>query len=203
MWYQERRQKCKETTSPKFQMCCGHGKVQLPLLKQPPQILGKLLFDTKSKESKLFQQNIRMYNSMFAFTSPGMKFDKNFKGTRGPPVLRLQGQPCHRIGSMLPKEGEAPRFAQLYIYDTDNEIQNRIKSCRLVFEIKLTAITNFNHFHYPCLLIYVTIQYNVGTTRTLMHILLAIWVQCLMHIMSWLRDLGWHMTGSKKEMSRN
>ncbi|GAU36985.1 hypothetical protein TSUD_150210 [Trifolium subterraneum] len=70
-----------------------------------------------------------MYNSMFAFTSPGMKFDKNFKGNRGPPVLRLQGQPCHRIGSMLPKPGEPPKFAQLYIYDTDNEIHNRIESC--------------------------------------------------------------------------
>jgi hypothetical protein len=39
------------------------------------------------------------------------------------------------MGSMLPKDGEAPRFAQLYIYDTDNEIQNRIQSCRLVYLI--------------------------------------------------------------------
>ncbi|GAU22594.1 hypothetical protein TSUD_134940 [Trifolium subterraneum] len=70
-----------------------------------------------------------MYNSMFAFTSPGMKFDKHMGGGKGPPVLRLQGQPCHRMGSMLPKEGEAPKFAQLYIYDTDREVANRIQSC--------------------------------------------------------------------------
>jgi hypothetical protein len=128
MWYQERRGKCRDTSQPKFQMCCSDGKVQLPLLKHPPEILNQLLFDQKSKQSQRFQQNIRMYNSMFAFTSPGMNFDNKFKGKKGPPVLRLQGQPCHRIGSMLPKPGHEPVFAQLYIYDTDNEIENRIKT---------------------------------------------------------------------------
>jgi hypothetical protein len=124
MWYQERRAKSRDITQPMFQMCCSNGKVQLPYPKNPPQFLQKLLFDNSSKQSKNFQENLRMYNSMFAFTSPGMKFDNNFKGKRGPPVLRLQGQPCHRIGSMLPKLGDAPKFAQLY--DTDNEVQNRI-----------------------------------------------------------------------------
>jgi hypothetical protein len=132
MWYHERRQKCKETTSPKFQLCCGNGKVQLPFLKKPPQVLFNLLFDDKSKESKNYQKHLRSYNSMFAFTSPGMKFDKNFKGKKGPPVLRLMGQPCHRMGSMLPKPGEAPKFAQLYIYDTDNEVNNRMNFCGYV-----------------------------------------------------------------------
>jgi hypothetical protein len=129
MWYQERRGKSRESAIPTFQMCCANGKVQLPNLRHPPDTLKQLLFDTKSKQSKHFQENIRMYNSMFAFTSPGMKFDKKFNGSKGPPVLRLHGQPCHRIGSMLPANGEAPKFAQLYIYDTDNEVANRIHSC--------------------------------------------------------------------------
>jgi hypothetical protein len=86
------------------------------------------LFDSNSTQSHNFQQNIRMYNAMFSFTSPGMKFDKKVMGGRGPPTLRLQGQPCHRMGSMLPQPGEAPRFAQLYIYHTDNEVANRIHS---------------------------------------------------------------------------
>ncbi|CAJ2634938.1 unnamed protein product, partial [Trifolium pratense] len=112
-------------------MCCSNGKVQLPLLKNPPESLGNLLFDTKSKQSKHFQQNVRMYNSMFSFTSPGMKFDKRFNHGKGPPNLRLHGQPCHRIGSMLPNIGDPPKFAQLYIYDTDNELANRIHSVRM------------------------------------------------------------------------
>jgi hypothetical protein len=69
MWYQERKGKGKDTTNPKFQMCCNNGKVQLPLLKQPPEVLRQLLFDQTSVESKKFQQNTRIYNSVFIHIS--------------------------------------------------------------------------------------------------------------------------------------
>ena len=49
---------------------------------------------------------------------------------RGPYVFRLHGQTYHRIGSLLPEAGAAPKFAQLYIYDTDNETENRAKALR-------------------------------------------------------------------------
>jgi hypothetical protein len=42
MWYKERKSKCKHTTMPKFQLCCGNGKLELPLLRQPPPILKHL-----------------------------------------------------------------------------------------------------------------------------------------------------------------
>ncbi|KAF1866312.1 hypothetical protein Lal_00024317 [Lupinus albus] len=42
------------------------------------------------------------------------------------PSFRIQGQTCHLIGSLLSMLGIAPKFAQLYIYDTENEIQNRL-----------------------------------------------------------------------------
>jgi len=54
-----------------------------------------------------------------------------------PPTLRIQGQVCHRIGSLLPLSGERPKFAQLYIYDTDNEIENRIDSFRYIMLLTL------------------------------------------------------------------
>lgn len=130
MWYQERMNKSKHAANPKFTMCCGNGKVQLPLSKTPPKLLQELLFNNDSSDSKKFQQHIRMYNMMFAFTSPGAKVDNRFNNGRGPPNIRIQGQSCHRIGSLLPMPGENPRFAQLYIYDTENEIQNRIHGFR-------------------------------------------------------------------------
>ena len=68
---------------------------------------------------------------MFAFTSPGAKIDNKYNNGRGPPNLRVHGQSCHQIGSLLPPLGKQPKFAQLYIYDTDNEIHNRIQSLRL------------------------------------------------------------------------
>jgi hypothetical protein len=126
MWYQERKQKSRNTSSPKFQICCGDGKVQLPLLEQPPPLMQQLLFNNSSAASKNYQANSRTYNAMFSFTSPGMNFDETYNKGKGPPTLRLQGQVCHRIGSLLPLPGQRPKFAQLYIYDTDNEIKNRM-----------------------------------------------------------------------------
>ncbi|KAF7831674.1 hypothetical protein G2W53_014007 [Senna tora] len=37
----------------------------------------------------------------------------------------------HMLGSLLPPDGERPNFSQLYIYDTENEVSNRVKNLRL------------------------------------------------------------------------
>lgn len=82
-------------------------------------------------KSKNFKNNIRTYNSMFAFTSMGGKVDESVNKTgRAPYVFRLHGQTYHKIGSLLPEQGSPPKFAQLYIYDTENEIENREKALR-------------------------------------------------------------------------
>ncbi|CAK8532151.1 unnamed protein product [Lathyrus sativus] len=67
---------------------------------------------------------------MLAFTSPGAKLDNHFNNGGGPPTLRIQGQSCHRIGSLLPPKGQPSKFSQLYIYDTKNEVHNRIQGLR-------------------------------------------------------------------------
>ncbi|KAH1153958.1 hypothetical protein GYH30_049551 [Glycine max] len=69
-----------------------------------------------------------IYNMMFVFTSSGANLDRSINNGVGPPTIRIQGQSCHGIGSLLPLPGYAPKFAQLYIYDTKNEIHNRIQS---------------------------------------------------------------------------
>jgi hypothetical protein len=45
----------------------------------------------------------------------------------GPPLFKICGQVHHRVGSLLPQDGPTPQFLQLYIYDTGNEIQNRLR----------------------------------------------------------------------------
>ncbi|KAF1868242.1 hypothetical protein Lal_00018762 [Lupinus albus] len=67
---------------------------------------------------------------MFAFTSLGAKIDRSINHGGGPPTIRIQGQPYHRIGNMLPMSGQFPKFAQLYIYDTEHEIENRMNGIR-------------------------------------------------------------------------
>ncbi|XP_075665628.1 uncharacterized protein LOC142635333 [Castanea sativa] len=41
-------------------------------------------------------------------------------------VFHINGQTHHRIGSLLLVHGQKPKYAQLYIYETDNEVKNRI-----------------------------------------------------------------------------
>ncbi|KAK9174942.1 hypothetical protein WN944_026946 [Citrus x changshan-huyou] len=65
---------------------------------------------------------------MFAFTSMGGRVDASINRSKGPYVFRMSGQNYHHIGSLLPEVGKKPQFAQLYIYDTENEIDNRINT---------------------------------------------------------------------------
>lgn len=65
---------------------------------------------------------------MFAFTSMGGNIDKKINDGEGPYVFRVNGQIHHRIGSLLPLPDNCPKFAELYIFDTKNEIENRIQA---------------------------------------------------------------------------
>jgi len=58
----------------------------------------------------------------------GANIDRSMNDGRGPPVFKISGQIHHRIGSLLPDHGELPKFIQLYIYDTANEVRNRIRA---------------------------------------------------------------------------
>ena len=126
MWYDERINKDKQSKNPMFALCCGNGKIQLPLLEDPPQPMRQLLFDSNSTKSKNFQVNIRSYNLMFAFTSPGAKVDTSYNTSRDPLTFRIHGQGHQLMGSLLPMANNSPKFAQLYIYDTKNEVKNRL-----------------------------------------------------------------------------
>ncbi|GJT53951.1 hypothetical protein Tco_0989005 [Tanacetum coccineum] len=127
LWHAESTVGNTHANSESYSLCCGRGKVMLPKkLKNPPKLLMDLI-NKKHQKSTTFIDNIRRYNSMFAFTSMGGKQDKSVNTGRGPYCYRIQGMNCHRMGALLPDEGKPPIFSQLYIYDTENEIENRIK----------------------------------------------------------------------------
>jgi len=48
------------------------------------------------------------------------------------PQFILNGQNYHLIANLLPQDGSKPKFAQLYIYDTENEMSNKMKHFRLL-----------------------------------------------------------------------
>lgn len=122
MWYQDRIGKHIHTTMPKYQFCCGNGKVQSPLLKSSSLLLQHLLFDRDGLNRRNYQKHTRLYNVVFSFTSPRLKIDNNFERGIGPLNLRIHGQSFHGIGSMLPLPSHSSKFAPTYIYDIDNEI---------------------------------------------------------------------------------
>ena len=97
------------------------GKIQLPLLQRPPESLFNLLNGLDARSSH-FLQNTRQYNNMFVFTSIRGKIDRSINQGEGPPQFILHGQNFHKIGFLLPSNGQHPKFSQLYIYDTENEI---------------------------------------------------------------------------------
>ena len=58
----------------------------------------------------------------------GANIDQSINNGGGPPVFKICGQIHHRIGSLLPPEDTPPKFIQLYVYDTSNEVRNRISA---------------------------------------------------------------------------
>lgn len=128
MWLLER-----VTTSgkknPRFSLCCMQGKIVLPLQIRPPETLHNLLHGGSAR-SRYYLENIRTLNMMFSFTSLGGKIDNSINRGSGPSIFRMYGQNFHLIGSLLPAPGQSPKFAQLYIYDTENEVTNRVRVMR-------------------------------------------------------------------------
>lgn len=127
-WYQERVKRDSAVSQRRivYNLCCRGGKISLPELKYPPDMLAKLLKFDGDAQSKRFLRQIRSYNSLFAFTSLGADVEKSINNGTAPYVFKINGVVHHRIGSLLPQCGAKPKFAQLYIYDTENETANRI-----------------------------------------------------------------------------
>lgn len=126
MWNEERNNKATTNKAPTFSLCCKNGQVHLEKEKHPPEPLATLL--SGGMKTKHFKQNIRMYNCMFAMTSTGGKIDHKINRGGAPYCFKLRGQNYHLIGSFLLPDGEVPKFCQLYIYDTEDEINNRINA---------------------------------------------------------------------------
>lgn len=101
MWYKERSDKARKPVNPTFSLYCQEGKLRLPKFKETPLPLNHLL-DYNNPATSMFKVKIRVYNSMFCFTSFGAKIDHSINTGRGPYTFRINGQSYHRIGSLHP-----------------------------------------------------------------------------------------------------
>ena len=95
----------------RFSLCCGQGKVVIPALPSPPELLMHLLTVTDSR-GRAFREHVRTYNSALAFASLGVNLDKELASTmRGVYTFYIHGVMHHYIGQLTPRVGEAPSFA--------------------------------------------------------------------------------------------
>ena len=99
-------------------ICCSNGKVKLPPLPSLPPSLQQLY------DKRAFREELRAYNAAFCFASLGVDIVNNRDGS-GPACFAVQGGIYHRIGDLLPKEGEEPIYAQIYVLDPKAPSQRR------------------------------------------------------------------------------
>ncbi|KAL0404003.1 UNVERIFIED_CONTAM: hypothetical protein Sradi_2041100, partial [Sesamum radiatum] len=58
----------------------------------------------------------------------GVALDENLPAfNQGIYTFRAHGLIYHRIGSLLPPPGVRPRYLQIFIYDTENELEHRLQ----------------------------------------------------------------------------
>ncbi|KAJ0495305.1 putative helitron helicase-like domain-containing protein [Helianthus annuus] len=120
-WFNERVLHAAHVRHPRYNQCCKSGAVSLTFPLQPPPVIKQLFRDPQ------FLENIRAYNNMFSMTSFGANVDDTINDGRGPYIFKISGQVSHWIRSLCPPPNEKPRFLQMYIYDTENEISNRLR----------------------------------------------------------------------------
>ncbi|CAN6850102.1 unnamed protein product [Brassica oleracea] len=57
-----------------------------------------------------------------------MKMDYSVVNAPGPYTIRIRGQTHHRIGSLIPRQGCPLEYLQLYLFNTGNEVRNRLNA---------------------------------------------------------------------------
>lgn len=116
--------------------CCMKGRTKLATQVVPEELYN--LFTSQSNLGKLFRDNVRTYNTNFAFTSMGVNLDNSVSNMKaGVYTFRAMGGIYHKIDQLVPRDGKA-RYLQLYFYDSETELTNRLQWTNLdkrIFEI--------------------------------------------------------------------
>ena len=121
------------------------GQVSLVSSNCPPEL--DWLYTSNSEEAKEFRTYVRTYNNCFAFTSFGVKYDKELcRRNKGIYTFRIQGQVYHFINELTSSD-ENLSHLQLYFYDTDHEIQNRMKSSEKLNPVILERLIKISHLN--------------------------------------------------------
>jgi hypothetical protein len=85
------------------------------------------LFTSQDEIGKMFRQNIRAYNTNFSFASMGVTLDDTMNNMRdGVYTFRAHKGIYHKIDQLVSRDG-TPRYLQLYFYDPQTELDQRLQ----------------------------------------------------------------------------
>ena len=96
------------------------------------------MWEEETPEAKLFRANSRTINNAICLSSICVRqktFDKYS------PSVIFEGRLFHRMGSLLPEEGEKPRFAQVYILDPSQQSTQRIEIMNISTKLSPREVT--------------------------------------------------------------
>jgi len=82
----------------------------LPSFPTTPQEL-EVFLTSKERSAVKFRNQIRMYNSVLAFTLFGVEVDESVTRGIGSYSFHIQGELYCKIGSLCPAKGQRPQFA--------------------------------------------------------------------------------------------
>ncbi|XP_050878562.1 uncharacterized protein LOC127082372 [Lathyrus oleraceus] len=139
-------------------MCCKCGKVTISQVSAPDELLQ--LFLDSSTEGRHFRQHIRSYNHV----------DESLVATgHGIYTFRAQGAIYHKIGGFHPNQGSRPRYLQLYIYDTDHELQNRMRENPILNQAVVYKLQKLLHQCNPFVIVFrqLALEPNIEECRLL------------------------------------
>jgi hypothetical protein len=72
-------------------------------------------------------------------------------------TFRIQGELCHRISTLLPPDGDPPKFAHIYIYDTDPQTHAQTRANRVHDKVDVNTVLQLQRMiecHNPYVAIY-------------------------------------------------
>jgi len=128
--------------------CCMNGQVKIALLASAPNMLYNLLTTNDPNTNRLFVEQIRAYNSVFAFTSLEVNLDETLANAKeGVYIFRIQGALYYKISFLISREIEGRRdlnFVQIYFYDLslNNQVTRQMNLMPTLNENMIQAIQN-------------------------------------------------------------
>lgn len=108
-----------------YGICCNSGKVQLAALLPPPEPMASWMQQDEPHGRCLFQ-HIRKFNNSLQMVSTSAANASFQHG--GPQPYKICGTLSHLVGPLRPEQGQRPQYAQLWIYDADEQKEAEMRA---------------------------------------------------------------------------